>query len=279
MRGWVKFAIVAAAALPLASCLWGPGKFQSDLALKKEGSFVLDYKGEIVMQMPEEKMHEGMSWEDSMARCADKPDTPANDEPNTVHLPKPRPCTAVEKAKQKADHEKRRAESAERSKKQAEEMGKLFGLPGTDDASGRAFAAKLSKYAGWRSVAYRGRGVFEVDYHFEGRLTQDFAFPLMPDNELLVPFVALRRRADGSVMMTAPALGGNMFAARANAMGMPDNSDGPPSQAQGRFTVTTDGEILTNNSEDGPVATGAGRAVHWDVTPASVKTPEMLVRL
>ena len=135
------------------------------------------------------------------------------------------------------------------------------------------------KYAGWRSVQYKGKGAFDVDYHFEGRLTQDYVFPLMPDNELIVPFIALRRRTDGSVMMTAPALGGNPFAARAKAMGMPDKSDGPPSHAEGRFTVVTDGEILTNNSEDGPAPHAAGRQLHWDVSPASSKTPEMLVRL
>ena len=47
-------------------------------------------------------------------------------------------------------------------------MAKTFGLPGLDEASNRAFAAKLMKYAGWRSVTYRGKGVFDVDYHFEG---------------------------------------------------------------------------------------------------------------
>ena len=63
-------------------------------------------------------------------------------------------------------------------------MAKMFGLPGLDDASNRAFAAKLTKYAGWRSVTYRGNGVFDVDYHFEGRATQDFLFPALPDNNL-----------------------------------------------------------------------------------------------
>ena len=87
-------------------------------------------------------------------------------------------------------------------------MAKMFGLPGLDDASNRAFAAKLMKYAGWRSVTYRGKGVFDVDYHFEGRATQDFLFPALPDNNLLIPFVALRRRADGSVLVTAPAFTG-----------------------------------------------------------------------
>ena len=102
-------------------------------------------------------------------------------------------------------------------------MAKMFGLPGADDESNRRFAASLMKYKGWRSVAYRGKGVFDVDYHFEGRADQDFAFPLMPESNLVVPFVAIRRRTDGSVMVTAPGLtgGAGPFGARALAMGIP----------------------------------------------------------
>ena len=46
---WWK--MVAAAALPLmlAGCLWGPGKFTSDLSLRRNGTFVLDYSGEIML--------------------------------------------------------------------------------------------------------------------------------------------------------------------------------------------------------------------------------------
>ena len=51
------------------------------------------------------------------------------------------------------------------------------------------------------------------------------------------------------------------------------------SQAQGRFTVVTDGEILTNNSEEGAAPHPIGRQVHWDVGPGSTKIPETLVRL
>jgi hypothetical protein len=159
-------------------------------------------------------------------------------------------------------------------------MAKMFGLPGLDDASNRAFAAKLQKYAGWRSVAYRGNGVFDVDYHFEGRATQDFLFPALPDNNLIIPFVALRRRADGSVLVTAPAFTGGAGPMGAAAAGAGDmGKGGPVSRAQGRFTVMTDGEILTNNSEDGPQPHQLGREVHWDVGPASNKVPETLIRL
>ncbi len=124
--------------------------------------------------------------------------------------------------------------------------------------------------------------MFDVDYHFEGRLTQDYVFPLMPDADLMIPFITLRRRADGSVMVTAPALtgGSGPFSARAKMMGLPDKGgDGPVSRAEGRFTVTTDGELLTNNSEDGPVTAQGRRQLHWDVGPATAKIPETLVRL
>ncbi len=147
-------------------------------------------------------------------------------------------------------------------------MAKSFGLPGTDDESNRAFAAKLMKYAGWRSVTYQGKGVFDVDYHMEGRLTQDFVFPLMPDSNIVIPFIALRRRTDGAVLVNAPALTGgtNMFGPMAQQMGGGETK-GPPSRAEGRFTVHTDGEIVTNNSEDGPAADPLGQQVHWDIAP------------
>jgi hypothetical protein len=41
----------------------------------------------------------------------------------------------------------------------------------------------------------------------------------------------------------------------------------------------TDGEILTNNSEDGPSAAPIGRQLHWDVDATSKKIPETLIRL
>jgi len=159
-------------------------------------------------------------------------------------------------------------------------MAKMFGLPGLDDASNRAFAAKLSKYAGWRSVTYRGKGVFDVDYHFEGRATQDFLFPALPDNNMIIPFIAIRRRADGAVLVTAPAFTGGAGPMGPAAAGAGDMAKaGPMSRAEGRFTVITDGEILTNNSEDGAAPSPIGRQVHWDVGPASSKIPETLIRL
>ena len=296
MRGWGKFIVAAAAPLLLTGCLWGPGKFTSDLALRKNGTFTLDYRGEIMLQLPKDMdgSEEATPWSETLAHCykdgsisngpiipivSTSPDGPPQGDP--AKEPDRRPCTRAELAKLKTKFDKESAERIANKRKENEQMAKLFGLPGADDESNRRFAANLMKYQGWRSVAYKGRGVFDVDYHFEGRVGQDYVFPLMPESDLIIPFIEIRRRNDGSVMVTAPALtgGAGPFGARAKMMGLPDKGEGPQSRAQGRFTITTDGEILTNNSEDGPVAGPSGKQVRWDVSPASSKIPEMLVRL
>lgn len=256
MHHWTRRMLALAAPLLLTGCLWGPGKFSSDLALRKDGSFILDYRGEIVLETAEAMAKP--PWTASMAHCI-------GDDA------KGRTCTPAEAAEQREAYEKKREDD--------EKSAKAFGLPGSDEESNRAFAAKLMKYAGWRSVTYAGKGVYNVDYHMEGRLTQDFAFPMMPDNDIVIPFIALRRRSDGAVLVDAPALTGgmNMFGPMAEQGG--SDIKGPPSRAQGRFTVHTDGQIVTNNSEDGPSPDPLGQQVHWDISPGSNKVPETLVRL
>ena len=267
MRTWRSIFIALAAPLLLTGCLWGPGKFASDLTLKRDGSFSLNYRGEIVIQLPPDD-DAPKPWTDDMAACSIS-------DGKEMHQTQ---CTKEQLATQRKAYE----ESAASKRKENEEMAKALGLPGLDDASNRAFAAKFSKYAGWRSVTYRSKGVFDVDYHFEGRATQDFIFPALPDNDLIIPFIAIRRRSDGSVLVTAPAMtggsgpiGARAGAAAASKMG----SGGPQSRAEGRFTVITDGEILTNNSEDGAAPAHIGRHVHCDVGPGSSKLPETLIRL
>ena len=291
MHHWTKRLFALAAPLLLTGCLWGLGKFTSDLTLRKNGTFALDYRGEIVLQLPPDagEAPKAQPWTNDKVRCHKSGDVNVAPYPPNITAvngvpvkPDPeRPCTPAEIAKAKSDYEARIAKEAEQKRKSSEEMAKVFGLPGLDDASNRAFAAKLMKYAGWRSVTYRGKGVFDVDYHFEGRATQDFLFPALPDNDLIIPFIAMRRRADGSVLVTAPAMtgGAGPLAARAGPAAAGGMKDGPISRAQGRFTVITDGEVLTNNSEDGAAAHAFGRQVRWDVSSSSTKIPETLIRL
>jgi len=285
MHALARRFVILCGVLLLTGCLWGPGKFQSQLTLKKDGSFVLDYKGEIVLSLP--AVDSPMPpWSDERARCRDSgsisiegdPEFP--DDTSTESTDPVRPCTAEELARMRADYEQRATDHELAERKRNEEFVRMFGLPGTDEDSARAFAATLSKYAGWRSVSYRGNGVYDVDYHFEGRATQDFLFPALPDNDLIIPFVAIRRQADGSVLVTAPALtgGSGPLGSRMPAPARP-GPDTPPSRAEGRLVIVTDGEILTNNSEDGPSAHAVGRQLQWDVGPLSKKIPEALIRL
>lgn len=83
------------------------------------------------------------------------------------------------------------------------------------------------------------------------------------------------------MLVTAPALtgGAGPLMARMAAAGMNDTKTSMVSHAQGRFSIMTDGEILTNNSEDGPARSPIGRELHWDVGPGSNKIPETLIRL
>ena len=305
MLHWTKRLFAIAAPLLLSGCLWGPGKFRSELTLHRDGSFVLDYRGEIVVQIPSDEMAP-RKWTDSQAYCfgtklnltdgqnpppvvivpapappAPRPPGSGRIIPPVISAPSSRPCTPAEIARQKADFEKSQAAIAQKKREESENLAKMFGLPGLDDASSREFAAKLTKYAGWRSVTYRGKGVFDVDYHFVGSARQDFLFPALPDNDVLIPFVAIRRRADGSVLVTAPQFVGGAGPLATRLAGLPGTSRGgmPESRAQGRFTVITNGEILTNNSEDGPATTARGRELHWDVDSSSKKIPETLIRL
>ena len=302
MLHWTKRLLAIAAPFLLTGCLWGPGKFKSELALHRDGSFVLDYRGEIVLQIPQDEFSP-RTWTDNQAFCFDKPQRQSpkpstgqylppvviappkppgvgGSPPPVIVAPKSRTCTAPEIAQQKAEFEKNQATLAVKKRAEAQNMAKMFGMPGLDDESSREFAAKLMKYAGWRSVRYRGNGVFDVDYHFVGSAKQDFLFPAFPDNDFLIPFIAIRRRTDGSVLVTAPELVGGAGPLGTRAAGLSGSTKGlPVSRAEGRFTVTTDGEILTNNSEDGPSAGPRGREVHWDVSASSKKIPETLIRL
>lgn len=276
--------IAAAAPLLLTGCLWGPGKFASDLTLKTDGSFVLDYKGEIVLQTPPDAETKAEPWKEEKARCRESGRIELEPFLSTIEEDdedKVRPCSAEQLAEARKDYETQTAARAKTKREEAEQMAKMFGLPGFDDESNRAFAAKLSKYAGYRSVTYRGKGVFDVDYHFEGRATQDYVFPALPDNDFLIPFVAMRRRSDGSVLVTAPAFtgGAGPLGSRAGAAAAGAMKEGPVSKAQGRFTIITNGEVLTNNSEDGAAPHPVGRQIRWDVGSGSSKIPEALIKL
>lgn len=296
----VRALLVLVMPLLLSGCFLIPGLFTSTLDLRKDGAFTFTYKGQIVFASPDDL--DGKSqpkmWSEKMAKCYTTGrtylDEYAVEMESTVDVmsadetsdEKPRKCTATELATLKKEFDDNQSATAARKKKEAAEMAQVFGLGPTDDELSRKIAANLMKYEGWKSVIYRGKGVYDVDYQLSGRIGHDFIFPIFPQGDILIPFVTVRGREAGSVFISAPALAGGGFkglAARAKMLGaVGAGSEKMPQTSvvtKGRFTVTTEGAVLTNNTADGPVAGTAGQTLVWDIDNSSEKIPEALIKL
>ena len=280
-------ALVAAATLLLSACFVSPGNFTSTIDLRKDGRFSYAYSGEIYIL--------GLSKLAEMGNKA-KADEPFKAEPcltDDAEMSE-RPCTREEISQQKADWEENRKADVERQRRDAEMMKVMLG--GIDPSNPQAaeeLAERLRKQAGWRSVVYKGDGLFVVDFAISGRLDHDFQFPTMERFPMANAFVVLNKRADGPVRMDAPAFGqpgqGNpmanfgQLAAIGAAMGAGKSGDDEEMpklpELNGTLVLTTDGTILANNTDDGPAATTTGQRLEWKVTPRSATTPTALVRL
>lgn len=281
----------------LGGCFLIPGAFTSSLDMRRDGRFTFAYKGEILFQSPEEAMKSETGapkiWTDAMAVCP-KDGDPFTNEFDIPDSPRPQPageeedapnraCTRAEIATLKKEWDTKQAEKREKDKKEGEQFAALFGYNPTDEESNRRLAATIMRQEGWKSVVYRGNGVFDVDYQFSGTIGHDFIFPVFPQGDVIIPFVMIRGHDKGSVRISAPALTGagmksfGMQAKMLGAAGMP--KDPTTMRTKGRFTITTDGEILTNNTDDGPVAATNGRTLAWDIDARNTKTPEALIRL
>lgn len=271
-------AIAAALSLALTACLLAPGKFVSALDLRKDGRFSFTYKGQISM-LGLSKLAELDRKEKGVFKAAacHKDDSEAE-----------RACSASEIAEQKSQWEDDQKAAAEKSKRDAETAKMLFG--GIDPTSPRAaeeMAERLRKQAGWKSVVYKGNGLYEVDFAIAGRIDHDFMFPTIERFPTANAFVLLNRRADGSVRVDAPAFGpssgsgsgmGSLAAMAAMGKGK-EGEELPLPEMDGTFTITTDGVILANNTEDGPKAGTAGQMLSWTITPRSGAAPTALVKL
>jgi hypothetical protein len=290
--------------LLLSGCFLMPGNFVSSLDVRRDGSFNFAYKGEMIFISPNEIAgSKPKIWSDKFARCftdkdpyydeygstapaaegpAEAEAAKAENEPTTYESGE-RACTKAELATVKKQWDEEQANVAARNANESKQFATLFGFNPTDDEANRKFAATMMKYDGWKSVTYQGKGVFAVDYQISSRTGHDFLFPLIPQGDFVIPFVSLRKREGASLGVVAPALvGGGLkaLATRGQAMGRmtPPQLDGLGERTKGTFTVTTDGEILTNNTDDGPKTNGAVKTLTWDIGPNSDKIPEALIR-
>lgn len=296
-RTWGSLAMVAALAVLLTGCLLLPGRFTSDLTLKKDGSFGFTYKGEVFV-LALSRMAAGMN--DATANKPFEPKECRDDEADTA-----RPCKPAEIAQQKQEwQDERDAAKAKVAKDAKTAKAMLGGIDPTDPKASEQFAAHLARQAGWKSVVSKGEGRFEVDFAIAGRLDHDFTFPTVEQMPLLVAFVAVIRRADGTLRIDAPAFSAGQsagplagFAGMAGALGgadvdkadrraktdkdvKADKLGTPPGLPllDGHFTLHTNGTILANNTDEGPKAKAGVQRLDWIVNPQTTAPPTALIR-
>ena len=271
-------------AMALAACFVLPGTFAETLDIRKDGRFAYTYQGEIMVM--------GLTKLATMADAADNTFQPAtcyDDETGDT-----RECTKAELAQQKADWEAdRKASEASRKDRDAGMMAMLGGIDPNDPRAGEELAERLRKQAGWRSVVYKGDGIYAVDFAIAARLDHDFAFPTLERMPMLIPFLTITRRADGSVRISSPILDNQGAGFQGNGMGglgavmagdlgasdakNPELANFP--KLDGTFTLTTDAEILANNTEDGPKADPAGKRLVWKMNVQNPAAPMALLQL
>lgn len=280
MKRIAGVALVAGLALLLAGCLLIPGKFASQLDLRRDGTFHFVYRGEITMLALSDIADKTKKVDDA-AKADGATFVPSpcyNDKGDS------RPCSAQEVADQKSTWSET---SGKKAGKDAEEeamlRAMLGGMDPSDPKASAMFAEKLRKQAGWKSVVDKGHGVFEVDYDISGRLDHDFTFPTLQQMPVATPFVAVYRNADGTVRVDAPSFAptasGGPFLAMLGAASKSKGKDLNLPPIDGAFAIVTDGEILANNTENGPATVPGGRKLDWKVTMQSAAAPTALVRL
>lgn len=256
--------LIAALAIPLllTGCLLSPGKFTSNLDLRRDGSFTFTYVGEIVVT-------------DTSSPPAEFAATPCYDDTTYDE----RECTQAELDQQRKDFDAAQATS----KDEAGMVSKGMGDFGSEESISE-LVDQLKKQDGWKSVNYRGNRIIDVEYAITGTMNHGFAFPLMEGGGAVMPFITMTKRKDGSVKIVAPAFSGGGAGGEMASLGAMAGAASSPGKAaqpkpEGTFTITTDGRVLTNNTEEGPSDSAGKSVLKWVVNSRLDKGPEALIGL
>ncbi|WP_448659781.1 hypothetical protein ACPVPU_04470 [Sphingomonas sp. CJ99] len=245
---WMAMAALLLAPLILSGCFIAPGSFVSTLDIAADRSFTFAYKGEVIALDLDESMKglgdlgEGMRDEEGEAAWTET--ALLQDAPNPFE-------DKAEDAEDKADKDR-----------------KL-----------RAVADALRKEAGYRSVEYKGEGVFVIDYAISGRLDHGFVYPYNIDAEIVFPFVVIELRGADRVRVKAPAFGDSgQSSGPMGGMGG-DSASKAAERLDGTFTLTTDAEIVSQNNEEGAVEANGKRSITWRATPLNKDAPMAVLKL
>ncbi|MXO64333.1 hypothetical protein GRI91_00985 [Altererythrobacter endophyticus] len=268
----------------LSSCFLSPGQFQSELDLQKSGAFSYSYDGEIYLLALSK-----------LADLADEADSSRGefiaqlcyDDDFTE-----RPCSEEELAEQKRQWEEDRSAARAEKKKESEAVSAMLG--GVDPADPEAaedLAERLERQKGWDKVDYVGDGLFNVSFHIESELTHDFVFPTFEGFPMGNVFVSANLRKGNIVRIDAPGFasqgGGNPMAGLLtgmagmfDAMGDDAELDTPNlPQMEGTLRITTNAQILANNTDAGPQPDGQNQSLEWEINRRTKSAPMALIQL
>lgn len=280
LRTLVRGAIAGGLAMLMTGCMLAPGKFVSELMLMRDGTFAYSYEGEIHLLSMSQLSQMGQSMAEGEFMAESCYDSETFEE---------RECTAEELAQQRADYDQRMADKKRTDEEEARKMREMFGgIDPTDPASGDELAKRLERQAGFDKVTHKGNGLFEVSFRVSGRLDHDFVFPTFERLPVGNYFLFAGRRDDGSVRIDAPGFvgqpAGNPMQAMMGGMNQGSasgNGDLPPGMPtpDGTFSIITDGEILANNTDEGPAADPRGRKLSWKIDSSTTTPPTALIGL
>ncbi|MFC0590136.1 hypothetical protein ACFFF7_11980 [Novosphingobium aquiterrae] len=249
----------------LTGCFFLPGNFVSQLDVRRDGTFDFTYVGEIVTTLPEEGG--ARKWDPAMAHCYRED---SDDE---------RTCATDEIARQRT-----RFDASENAREQqAADIAELVGYDAYDEAANEEFARKMENFKGWDKVAYKGHGVFAVEYRLSGTLEREMTFPVLPQAQMVMPFLTIRRAKDMVVEVEAPGLTPHrlrevMLRALQGANGTSDRNDVPMfNRARGRFTLTSDTDLTASNGEES--VSGDRHTVVWTIDGDTEIVPQAQIVL
>jgi hypothetical protein len=149
--------------------------------------------------------------------------------------------------------------------------------PESQELKRRAIAEALSKEAGYKSARYVGKGKYVIDYAISGILNHSFIYPYNQDAEVIFPFITVEVRAGNTVRMRAPGYADNADTRNKNGMGAAGGGDGSKF-LDGEFTLDTDAEIVSQNSEDGATKKNGRSIIKWRATPVTKDAPSAVLR-
>jgi len=279
--------VAAAAALALTACIISPGQFNSTLDLRRDGTFTYSYNGQIYLL--------------ALSKLAEM--SAANDTSNEEFVQSPcynedsedyeeRDCTEEEIAEQRETWELSQQAAKENREREAQEMRQfLGGIDPSDPEAAEELAERLRRQEGWNRVDYKGDGLFEVEFSLTSKMGHDFIFPTLERFPMLNNFVVANLRQGNIVRIEAPGFAAqgasNPMAGMTTGMSAvfaaaaADGGQVPPSlpEMDGTFRIVTDGQILANNTDEGPSAGPGGQVLEWEVNSRTPAAPMALVQL